>query len=750
MKSIKIHIKGLVQGVGFRPFVYRIAQKGGVLGTVENRNDGVHIIVTGKANVLNNFLDVLKEEAPPASRVDEINSEEIELLSFPDFSIKESENVSDAVTGVSPDISVCKECLEDMHLQDHRIKYPLINCTNCGPRFSIIKELPYDRPLTTMSDFVMCDTCAGEYKDVIDRRFHAQPVACNKCGPRYSLIGEEDFDIIQIVDRINEVIKSGGIIALKGTGGYHLLCDPFNQSAVAGLRTKKGREGKPFAIMCRDIEIVHYLAETNNEEENLLLSWQRPIVLLKSKSKVADSVSNGLNTVGVVLPYMPIHYMLLDHLESGTILFTSANISDEPVIIDDKRAVSELVDIADIIVSYDREIHNRVDDSVAIIMAGKQIILRRSRGYTPSPVRTNLSAEGIFAAGAELVNSFCIGKGSEAIMSQYIGDLKNDATLDFYKESFLRFSKLFRFKPNYVVCDLHPDYLSTRFAETIAEDHSIEILRVQHHHAHIASCMAENQIGDKVIGLSLDGVGLGSDGHIWGGEVMIADLEEFERVYHFDYVPIVGSDKVSSEPWRSGLAYLLKYYPDRSVIEDLARSMNIDSAKTGLFASGIKNNINSHYYSSAGRLFDAVASLCGVNTVSDFHAEAPMRLESILDKSERAYYDYVLESGIISYGPTIEQIVEDLLNGVVPSIISTRFHNTVVNSLLEVVAEISQETGLRSVVLSGGTFQNRYLSDSLFKNLNKYNYKVYLQGAVPQNDGGIALGQLAIAAKKRS
>ena len=748
MITLKIHISGLVQGVGFRPFIYNLARREGIVGIVENRNDGVVIHASADQEIMNRFKSAILEEAPAVSRIDEINAEELPLENYDSFIIKKSESISGEVTGVSPDIASCDKCLEDMLSQKHRINYPLINCTNCGPRFTIIREIPYDRSMTTMAPFEMCDMCRSEYEDVDDRRFHAQPLACNDCGPVYSIIGEREDSggIIQIVRNIAEAIERGEIVALKGTGGYHLVCDACNQEAVELLRKRKNRDSKPFAVMCRDIETVKDIAYIDAEETKLLKSWMRPVVLLSSKNRLADSVSCNLSTAGIILPYMPVHYMIFKELKISTIVFTSANLSDEPVIICDKIAEGKLAGIADLIVSYNREIYNRADDSVARVMAGHPVVLRRSRSYVPSSIRMQIKTEGIFAAGAELVNTFAIGKGNEVIMSQYIGDLKNEQTFEFYKESYDRFKRLFRFNPGIVASDLHPDYLSSEFASNLANEKSIPHIRVQHHHAHIASCMAEHQLQNRVIGLSLDGVGLGSDGNIWGGEILLADLSGFERVYHFDYVPIVGADRVSLEPWRSGVAYLLKYCSSMDSVNELAKRAGIITSRLNLYIKGLENRINTHDYSSAGRLFDAVAAICGVNTHAGFHAEAPMRLESILDDTEKGYYDYALEKDVISFGPTIEQIVQDVFDGISPSVISARFHNSVANALLEVVGEVSKIYGLKDVVLSGGTFQNAYLSNLLYKHLKRYNYNVYLHSSVPQNDGGIALGQLAVAA----
>ena len=752
MVTVKIHITGLVQGVGFRPFVYRIALRCSLKGEVENRNDGVFITVSGSRENIENFIVLLRNEAPAASRIDTLETSVSDPMKFEGFTILKSGNVSDEVTGVSPDIAVCPDCLDDLKNQPHRLDYPFINCTNCGPRFTIIRELPYDREMTTMAPFEMCDKCRKEYEDVGDRRFHAQPVACNDCGPVYTMNLGEDIvsDIKLIIKEICRVIETGGIVALKGMGGYHLICDATDQASVQSLRDRKGREGKPFAVMCQSLEEANKIAVIDSEGSDLLQSWQRPIVLLESKGKLVPGVSGGLNSVGIVLPYMPVHYMIFGSTNKKVLVFTSANISDEPVIIDDKIAREKLSGIADIIVTYNREIYNRADDSVSSIMAGKSIVMRRSRGYAPGSVRTGLSVEGIFGAGAELVNTFAVGKGEEIILSQYIGDLKNEATLSFYRQSFGLFSKLYRFKPTVAVRDMHPDYLSSRFADRMGEELGIELIKVQHHHAHIAACMAENMVDEEVIGLSLDGVGLGDDGNIWGGEIMVATLGAYDRVCHFDYVPVVGADRVSGEPWRSALGYLIKYCDDIDRIYSISEKMGLDRRRTDIYRDGIRSGLNCHHFSSAGRLFDAVAAITGVNTRSVYHAEAPMRLESAAEPGVSGAYDFYSERGLISFGPAIMEIVSDVLNGVQTGMIAARFHNTVINALLETVTEVSQERGLKTVVLSGGTFQNRYITERLYRALSVYGYRVLMHHSVPPNDGGISAGQVVVAAAIRN
>ncbi len=769
INTYKIRIEGLVQGVGFRPFVHRLAGKLNLSGTVENRNNGVYIFVNSDHKGLDAFIEKIRMDAPLHSKIDEIYYDKVESRVFSGFSIVKSLSHSDEITNISPDIAVCSDCLSDMTTQPNRIDYPLINCTSCGPRFSIIKGVPYDRKMTTMSGFTMCEKCSEEYEDINDRRFHAQPVACNNCGPAYSIhfftperggkvlnseLGqvfenESNMSISEIAGIAAELIDNGSVIGLKGTGGYHLLCDAGNEETVLRLRDAKGREGKPFAVMCRDITAVENIAVLGPEEKELLTSWRRPVVLLEGKGMTAPSVANGLYTVGVILPYMPFHFMLFAKLASSVIVFTSANFSDEPVVISDESALSEMKPLADALIFYNREIYNRADDSVCRSIQKREFIIRRSRGYVPSPVNISLRAEGIFGAGAELANCFAIGKGQQVIMSQHIGDLKNSETFDFYSESFRRFADMYRFNPDLVARDLHPDYLSSSFAEDLASDMGIRIEEVQHHHAHIASCMADNRLDEKVIGVALDGVGLGTDGTIWGGEFLVGDLCDFERLLHFENIPIAGADKISPEPWRSGLAYMVKYGIDPLLRIKKLKIQEIGPHNIRIYQNLIEANVNTCLYSGAGRLFDAVASITGVCLFSSYQAEAPVRLESAIIPGLTDSYNFELKDDVISFGDTISSILDDMEKGRPVGEISTLFHNTVTRSIVEGVKVIGRMTGIRKVVLSGGTFQNKYLSEKVIRELSDQKFFVYFHHQVPANDGGLALGQIIVAAARR-
>jgi hydrogenase maturation protein HypF len=747
IKAYRIKVEGLVQGVGFRPFVYRIARKYNCHGYVLNRTDGVLIKIEGTGERTRKFTDELESACPPAAIIEKITVEEDKPENTGDFKILGSEDLSDEISRISPDIAVCPECMEDIRKQPHRLGYPFINCTNCGPRFTIVKDFPYDREKTTMQVFEMCPECAAEYNDVTDRRFHAQPVACNNCGPVYSL--HIDNTIIssfeKILGKLADLIAKGKIIAVKGTGGYHLMCDALNENAVKRLRSSKHREGKPFAVMFADINRIEEYACVSGPEKQALLSWRRPIVILKTKKELARSVSSGFNTIGAFLPYMPIHYLLFERLCTPAVVLTSGNFYEEPIIIDNDEALKKLFDIADAVLTYNREIYNRTDDSVVKIINNDECLFRRSRGYVPHPVRLNIDADGIFAAGAELVNCFCIGKGTQAILSQHIGDLKNSETYSFYTETIEKFKKLFRVNPSLIVSDMHPDYLSTRYAESL----KIRNIKVQHHHAHIASCMIENNLDEPVIGVSFDGTGYGTDGNTWGSEFLIADLKDFKRYTHFEYTGLPGGDKAVEEPWRTAVSYLYKYMGRAFLDLKLPFLEKIESSKINLILEAIEKNINCPLSCGAGRLFDAVAALTGVCTISLFHAEAPMRLESIAASGIEESYDFEIDK-TISFSSLFNEVIADIKGGVSSSVISAKFHNTIIYVIFETAIKMRKETGINKVALSGGTFQNKYISEGVKKMLAKDKFKVYTQSSIPANDGGIALGQLAIAATRRS
>jgi hydrogenase maturation protein HypF len=741
-----ISVTGLVQGVGFRPFVYRLARKYNLNGWVVNRTDGLSIQIEGPSSVIPSFIEDLKNLAPVVSQVEEIKVVKAKYEGSKDFVILASQDNSDETSEISPDIAVCPECLADMKMQPNRINYPFINCTHCGPRFTIIKDFPYDRKKTTMASFIMCDECREEYENIMDRRFHAQPVACNQCGPVYTFHTQDNVihDLMEILEHVCSVIKKGGILAVKGTGGFHLMCDAQNEDAVSRLRKSKKREGKPFAVMFRDIESVKEFLPVSEAEEKTLVSWRRPIVILNAAKQPAYSISSGLNTVGVFLPYMPWHYLFFEKSGLPAIVLTSGNLAGEPIIIDNMKALELMPGVVDGVLTYNRDIYNRTDDSVVRIMHSRERVFRRSRGFVPAAVRVHPDVTGILATGAELSNSFCLGKGNRAYLSQYIGDLKNQETMDFFEETVALFLKLFRTQPELVAADLHPDYLSTRYARSLG----IELIQVQHHHAHIASSMAENRLNEPVIGLAFDGTGYGDDGNTWGSEFLVCDYKGYTRRNHFAYMPMPGGDRAAEEPWRMGLSLLYQSFGDQLFDLDIPLIQSIDLKKAKLITDAISKNINAPLSSGAGRLFDAVASITGICNNSIFHAEAPMKLESAIRSDIRDFYDVNTSNGI-SFLPAIQQICADLSQGVSTGIISARFHNTVVEASFQEVRKISRETGINKIVLSGGTFQNKYVFESLETKLRKNNFVTFSHEKIPCNDGGLSLGQLVVAAAKR-
>lgn len=734
--------------MGFRPFICRLAVKYGLYGEVDNRTNGVSVTVQGDLKTIDRFINEILAEAPPASHIKSIEVLPKPVGNFDKFSIAGSKATDDQITEISPDIAVCDECLADMVSDPGRINYPFINCTNCGPRFTIIEGLPYDRPQTTMKDFKMCGKCSSEYNDILDRRFHAQPIACNSCGPEYQY--KDAMKIISgtndILQEISSMISDGRTVAIKGTGGYHLMCNALNNEAVTGLRLRKQREAKPLAVMFRDFSELTKYCHVGKSEEKEIKSWRKPILILKQKIALAASVSNGLDTIGAMLPYMPFHYLLFRFLKTPAVVLTSGNLSDEPIIIDDSAAEKDLMTIADSLVSYNRVIRNRTDDSVVRIINDKVNIIRRSRGYVPQPVDLNLNVEGILALGAEQKNSFCIGKSFQAIMSQYIGDLKNIPSCDFYKETINRFKTLFRFNPEYIACDMHPDYFSTNYAAILEKEHNIRVVRVQHHHAHIVSCMAEYGLDEKVIGISLDGTGFGTDGNTWGGEFFVADTGSFERFSHFDYIPMPGGDKVAEEPWRMAFSYLFRYFGNTLDYDSIPVFSSIDRQKLKLVREMIVTGINSPLSSGAGRLFDAVSSLLGICSITSFDAEAPMRLESAIHSETDLHYPFTIGRSIV-FAETFKAILYDMQHLSV-SMISAKFHNTVAQAILEVSKAIRKEFSLDKVVLSGGVFQNKYLLEKSIHKLTHNMFRVYTNHQVPVNDGGISLGQLVVASKK--
>lgn len=748
IKACEIVVKGLVQGVGFRPHVFRLAKYSGLTGRVENRTDGVGIKVQGDPRDIEQFIFALKNRPPKLARIESVSCVDTYVEALQTFEISANNDITNKSTLVSPDVAVCDECLNDIKIQPGRMGYPFVNCVNCGPRFSIIKALPYDRANTTMDKFIMCDHCLKEYTNPENRRFHAQPNVCINCGPQYSFIYKDEIvnNIEDAIMHACELLKVGKMLAIKGSGGFHIVCDAQNVEAVKRLRSKKKRKNKPFAILMPDIKTIKKFATLNRREEALLLSDQRPIVLLEIREKFASGISPGINRVGVMLQYTPLHHLIFETGSFEALVFTSGNSINSPIISDNNEAQKELNQIVDAFLIYNREIFNRNDDSVALVVNSKSRMIRRSRGFAPDPVHLDFDVEGIIGTGAELKNCFCVGKGNMAILSQHIGDLKNVETFEFYKNTIDRFNSMFNVKPELIAHDRHPDYLSTRYAE----NSGIETVGIQHHRAHVASCMVENGIYSDVIGVCFDGLGFGEDGNIWGGEFFVVkDLTEFSRFTFIDYVKMPGGDKAINEPLRMAISYLYKVYGNDFRQLNLPILNEISKEKIKILISLIDTNVNSPLTSSAGRLFDAVSAIMNICTVSTYEGEAPMRMEALVDKNVIGKYGYEIND-TINVNNVIKGVVQDMLNRVPVPHISAKFHNTIVFIIKDVLLKIRNETGLNVVALSGGVFQNSYILEMSETLLQKSNFEVYTHSKVPSNDGGIALGQLAIAAKKRS
>ncbi len=779
MQGLHIHITGIVQGVGFRPFVYNLATRLELKGWVNNTSAGVDIHIEGNQESLNSFIEKLTGEKPPLAKIDEINIKEVPSENFTTFDIQHSTAIEGAFQPISPDVSICPDCLREMlDPNDRRYHYPFINCTNCGPRFTIIKDIPYDRPKTTMVSFPMCPDCEREYKDPTDRRFHAQPVACPVCGPHVWLEMQNAEYRMQNGAAITEtrrLLAKGKILAIKGLGGFHLACNATNAQAVTELRNRKLRVDKPFALMMPDIKTIEQHCFVSDDERELLLSTARPIVLLKRKPEttIVEEVSPRQNWLGIMLPYTPLHYLLFSnslHPSSREailhpLVMTSGNLSEEPIATDNDDARKRLSKLADAFLMHDRDIHIRCDDSVVRVLEignlGKDKLvsnsqstnlpiypIRRSRGYSPFPVKLPFDVPQILAAGSELKNTFCVTNKNYAFLSHHIGDMENYETLKSFEQGVEHFEKLFRVKPEAFACDMHPNYLATRYALERAERENLPTFNIQHHHAHIASCMAEHGLdgAHPIIGVSFDGTGYGDDGAIWGGEILIADYKSYQRAYHLEYFPLPGGDAAIKKPARTALALLWSLgleWDERldSVTEFCAEDQVILHMQ-------LERKINTPMTSSMGRLFDAAAALAGVRQKVNYEGQAAIEFESLVDETERGSYSFGLNQDKVEVRSVIEALIKDVMAGVHISKISARFHNGLAESVREVCMKIKSETGINEVALSGGVWQNITLlrrTLSLFENTG---FRVYIHREVPTNDGGLSLGQAVIAATK--
>ncbi len=752
LEGVRIHINGVVQGVGFRPFVYALATRLGLLGWVLNTSAGVDIQLDGTSEALQVFTRALREEAPPLARIDEVIVDRLESSGFKEFQIIHSQPLEGAFQPISPDVCLCLDCERELFdPKDRRYRYPFINCTNCGPRFTIIKDIPYDRPNTTMEPFQMCSDCEREYQNPLDRRFHAQPVACPNCGPRIWLETDrkkvvEDEEALQ---QARKYLRDGKIVAIKGLGGFHLACDAANQEAVIELRRRKLRVDKAFAIMMTDLAAIEENCILGEIERELLLSHERPIVILqrKEESQIAREVAPGQDTLGVMLPYTPLHSLLLEK-QMGfpeALVMTSGNLSEEPIATENQEARDRLADVADSFLMHDRGIHTRCDDSVVRVCKQEIYPLQRSRGYAPYPVHLNHQAIPLLGVGAELKNTFCITRGSYAFLSHHIGDLENYETLQSFEEGIEKFEKLFRVRPEAIAYDLHPNYMATRYALERSEREGLPVIGIQHHHAHIAACMAENGLegSTPVIGVSFDGTGYGDDGAIWGGEFLLCNYSNYERLFHLSYIPLPGGDVAIHQPWRVAWAWLDKLGVDTRSLPSLDKAVSLEEGRIVL--QQIAKGINAPPTSSMGRLFDAAAALCGVRHSVNYEAQAAIEFEALADPEEDGHYEFVVGEGEVDPTPLFRSLIRDLNNGVGIEKIAARFHNTVVQMVVDVCEEISIRSSVSTIALSGGVWQNMKLLNKTVNALREAGFSIYIHRKVPANDGGISLGQAVVA-----
>ncbi len=755
MKRIKIIIRGAVQGVGFRPFVYRLADEMKLSGWVINSSQGVFIEAESDKETLEKFIFRVRDEKPPRSYIQSMEFSYLDPVGYKSFEIRKSKDEGDKTVLVLPDIAVCDDCLNDIFdSENRRYLYPFTNCTNCGPRYSIIEELPYDRHNTTMSEFEMCDECKEEYENPKNRRFHAQPNACPKCGPHVELLdakgdfmSSENDALIDVID----LIKKGKIAAVKGIGGFHLICDARNEESVKQLRKRKNREEKPFALMFPNLDSVSEYCEVTVLEKRLLLSPESPIVLLKKKNidKTFSSCAPDNPFLGVMLPYSPLHHIILKGL-NFPIVATSGNLSEEPICIDEKETVKRLSGIADIFLIHNRPIARHIDDSITRIISGREMIVRRARGYAPLPMRIENGKETIIAVGAHLKNTVALNIGKNVFLSQHIGDLESAESYKAFRNVISDLTDIYDVKPKTIVSDKHPDYISTQFAEGCG----LDVYRAQHHYAHILSCMAENEIEGNVLGVSWDGTGYGTDGTIWGGEFLLIEKKSFRRIGHLRTFRLPGGEKAIREIWRTGAGLLYEIYGNK-IFDELKSKLKkiVSPKKLDVLKTMLDKKINSPVTSSAGRLFDAVASIIGLDNYASYEGKAAMMLEFSIKnvKNKDSYpFDIIKEKVndkeykyIANWEPMIKEIIKDVKKGKESTgNISAKFHN----SLAGIIVSIAKRAGEKKVVLSGGCFQNKYLIEKTINLLQKKGFQIYWHQRVPTNDGGISLGQIKYAA----
>ncbi len=741
----------MVQGVGFRPFVYRLAAQNGLAGFVRNRPDGVIAEVEGPRAAVDSFLAGVRRDLPPLAHVAQVESAEIAVLHDHDFRIIESDAQGPADVHITPDAATCPDCLSELFdPANRRFRYPFINCTNCGPRLTIIRTIPYDRANTSMACFPLCPQCQAEYENPADRRFHAEPNACPVCGPQLTLLNAKGspVDARDPIGTAVDLLSWGHVLAIKGLGGFHLSVDAARDEAVKKLRARKYREEKPLAIMVRDMARTRQIVRVSADEEALLTSPRRPIVLLEKikNSLVAEAVAPGVSNLGVMLPYTPLHHLLLRD-NFAALVMTSANQVDEPISTGNREALNRLQGIADYFLVHNRDILVRCDDSVAFVAADHPQFMRRSRGYAPQPLALRDSLPPVLALGGQLKTTQCILKGSFAFVSPHIGDMETPQAREFFHESLALMKRITDSDPQTIACDLHPAYYSTQAAKELTAE---RIIPVQHHHAHIASCMADNQITGDVIGLAMDGTGYGLDGNAWGGEFLIADETHFQRFGHLRYLVLPGGEKAIHEPWRIAVSLLRTAYGRKW--QEMAQKLKLISDETqgDLFDKIIENTIHSPLSSGLGRLFDGVAALIGLRRQVSFEGQAAMELESLATGSSGASYPFeLLRTGgqpcIVDMGAAIRAIIADLETGKSGPRMAASFHQTLIEAFADMADEMRRSTGLSRVVLSGGCFQNKILLTGTMNKLKLSGFHVYCHRDIPANDGGLSLGQAVIA-----
>ena len=739
MQRVLIHIHGIVQGVGFRPFIHKLVKERGLRGYIKNTSSGVELELEGEHEELSGFIEDFPHRAPKLAVIEAMETEYLpDLAGYEDFRILSSKTEAFRNTLISPDICICDDCLRELRTPgDRRYRYPFINCTNCGPRFTIIKDVPYDRAKTSMSAFPMCPDCDREYHDIEDRRYHAQPDCCPDCGPQVFFLDADGNPVEgDAIELARQSIRAGKIIAVKGLGGIHLACRCDDASIVRKLRRRKQRDEKPFAVMCRDADCAREICLVSEDEEKILDGFRRPIVLLRKKRQGLEHISeNGF--IGVMLPYTPLHYLLFGD-DIDMLIMTSANLSDTPMMYRNDEAVEKLHGIADGFLLHNRDIQTRCDDSLCWVLGGAEYFARRSRGYVPFPITVGEELPPLLACGAEQKASFCLSKGRYVFPSQHIGDLKNFETLENYTGQIKHFQRLFDIRPQAVACDLHPDYMSTEYASAIAEEESLPLIKVQHHHAHMAACMADNGQNGPVIGLVWDGTGLGTDGTIWGAECLIGDYSGFERFGSILPIPLIGGDRAVKETDRVAFALLDASGCNTGSIE-----------KAEIYKAVLDSGLNCPVSSGMGRLFDGVAAILGIKTLCSYEGQGAVLLEAAAAEDEEVY-PFALGGEPLRYDwrGTIRAICADIEAGVDTGRIAARFMNTLIEMAVRQCCAAREASGIDVVALSGGSFQNMYIVPRLPGRLEKEGFRVLRHRRVSTNDEGLSLGQLMIAAAK--